>query len=200
MSAAMEVAKAWTARMDRTLVERARNGDHEAFAAVAAASIDRLYTVAGLILRDDDRANDAVQEALFAAWRGIRALREPDACHAWLHQLLVRACYRLASRERRGRIVELHLVEDRTAAAGDAEALVGDRDQLERGFRRIAVEQRAILVLHHYLDLPVAEVAEILGIPVGTAKSRLHRASEAMRAALDADARAATVVLEERPL
>lgn len=185
--------------MDRTLVERARDGDHEAFAAVASASVDRLFAVAKLILRDEDRANDAVQEALIAAWRGIRALREADAWNAWLHRLVIRACYRLSGRERRSPIVELRLVEERPST-GDEAGQVADRDQLERAFRRLAVDQRAVLVLRHYLGLSMAETAEILGIPTGTAKSRLHRATEAMRAALDADARTATVVLEEQSL
>jgi RNA polymerase sigma-70 factor (ECF subfamily) len=183
--------------MDRTLVERARDGDHEAFAALARSSVDRLYTVARLILRDEDRANDAVQEALIAAWRGIRALREPDAWNAWLHRLVVRACYRLAARERRRPVVELRLAEDRTTESADGTAGVADRDQLERGFRRLPIEQRAVLVLHHFLGLSVPQAAEVLGIPTGTAKSRLHRATEAMRAALEADARVGAVVLKE---
>lgn len=184
--------------MDQTLVERAREGDHEAFAVLATASTDRLYTVARLILRDDDRASDAVQESLIAAWRGIRALRRADAWNAWLHRLVVRACYRLA-RERRSPILEIR-VEDHPVDDADGAALVADRDQLERGFRRLAVDQRAILVLRHYLGHTPAETAEILGIPTGTVKSRLHRATEAMRAALDADARTASVVLEEPSL
>ncbi|HSL97435.1 MAG TPA: RNA polymerase sigma factor [Candidatus Deferrimicrobiaceae bacterium] len=186
--------------MDRTLVERARDGDHEAFAALAGAAVDRLYATASLILRDDDRANDAVQDALIAAWRGIRALREPDAWNAWLHRLLVRACYRLAGRERTSPVVELRLLDEQPSDGADVANRVVDRDQLDRGFRRLPVDQRAVLVLHHYLGLSLVEAAAILGIPTGTAKSRLHRATEAMRAALEADARATVVVLEEHSL
>lgn len=182
--------------MDRGLVERARDGDHEAFAALATASSGPLYAVATLILRDPDRARDAVQEALIGAWRGIRALREPDAWDAWLHRLVVRACYRLARRHPLGRIVELRLDEADEPTLEDDGLTLADRDELERGFRRLAPEQRAILVLHYYLDLPLPEVAGVIGIPLGTAKSRIHRATQAMRAALEADARNALVPQE----
>lgn len=183
--------------MDRTLVERARDGDHEAFAALAAASVDRIYGVASLILRDEHQADDAVQEALVAAWRGIRALREPDAWTPWLHRLVVRSCYRLAARQRRQRVFELHLIEDRPSGARDVGASVADRDQLERAFRRLAVEHRAVLVLHHYQGLSLTDAGLVLGIPEGTVKSRLHRATSAMRAALDAEERA-TIVMGEQ--
>jgi RNA polymerase sigma-70 factor, ECF subfamily len=183
--------------MDRALVVRATNGDHDAFAELAKASSDRLYAVASLILHDPDRAKDAVQEALIAAWRGIRALREPDAWNAWLQRLVIRACYRLA-RVDRHRIVELRLASATEPRMEDDTGSLADRDQLERGFRRLPADQRAILVVHYYLGLPLSETAEVLGIPPGTAKSRLNRATKAMRAALEADARAA-IVAKERP-
>lgn len=182
--------------MDRALVERARDGDHEAFAALVTASSGPLYAVATLILRDGDRARDAVQEALVGAWRGIRAVREPAAWEAWLHRLVVRACYRLARRHPPESIVELRLTEAEEPTLEDDGPSVADRDQLERGFRRLPPEQRAIVVLRYYVDLPLPEVAGVLGIPLGTAKSRLHRAMQTMRAALEADARDALVPQE----
>jgi RNA polymerase sigma factor (sigma-70 family) len=175
--------------MVRALVERARDGDHEAFAALATASSARLFATATLILRDEDRAKDAVQEALIGAWRGIRALREPDAWESWLYRLVVRASYRQVRRTSRVSIVDLHLGERDEPTIDDAGVLLADRDQLDRGFLRLPAEQRAILVLHYYLGLPLAELADVLGIPAGTVKSRLHRATGAMRAALEADAR-----------
>jgi RNA polymerase sigma-70 factor, ECF subfamily len=182
--------------MDRALVERAREGDHEAFSALARASNARLYAVATLILRDPDRAQDAVQDALISAWRGIRALREPDAWDAWLYRLVVNACYRLSRRERRAAtVIELHVGDDEPDAA-DAVVSLADRDQLERGFRRLPADQRAILVLHYYLGVPLTEAADVLDIPPGTVKSRLHRATRAMRAALDADARQTVRAME----
>lgn len=174
--------------MNRALVERARSGDHDAFTELARAANGRLYAVATLILRDRDLAEDAVQEALIAAWRGIRALRDPDAWDAWLHRLVVRSCYRIGRRDRQVNVVELDLAGERAASTDDAHALA-DRDQLERGFARLSLDQRAILVAHYYLGLPLTEAAVVLGIPPGTAKSRLHRATQAMRAALDAGAR-----------
>ncbi len=175
--------------MDRDLVERAMSGDHDAFSQLARASIGRLYGIAQLIVRDPDRASDATQEALVAAWRDLSALRDADRFEAWLHRLLIRACHREARRDRRRRSVEIHeLPLDETAGRDELPAL-HDRDQLERAFRRLGVEERAVIVLHHLEGFPLTEIAGILGIPVGTAKSRLHRGIRTMRATLDADAR-----------
>jgi RNA polymerase sigma-70 factor (ECF subfamily) len=152
-------------------------------------SLGRLYAVARLILRDPDPAYDAVQEALVAAWRDIRGLRDVDAVDAWLRRLVVRACYRQAKAERRRTVVELRVVPEAAALEMAPELSIADRDLLERGFARLPPEHRAVLVLRYYLDLPVPEVAETLDIPLGTAKSRLNRAVAEMRAALEADDR-----------
>lgn len=175
--------------MQRDLAIRAREGDHDAFNALAATSLGRLYAVACLILRDRDRAEDATQEALVQAWRDIRGLREPDRFDAWLHRLLVRACYRQARRDRRRALVELKVVPESEPREVGFELSIAQRDQLDRGFARLDLNQRAVLVLHHYLGLPLTEAAEILAIPTGTAKSRLHRGLATMRAALQADDR-----------
>lgn len=175
--------------MDRALVERARDGDHAAFATLAEAATGRLYGVATLILRDSDRAQDAVQDAFVSAWRDVRALRDPDAWEAWIHRLVVRACYREADRYRRRRLL-VDTFDPTPPTIGDGSNDLADRDEIERGFRRLSVEQRAILVLHFYVGLSSAETGLVLGIPEATARTRLHRALRAMRAALDADARA----------
>ena len=182
--------------MQRELVLRARSGDHDAFAALAAGAFDRLHRTARLILRSDDQAADAVQESLLAAWLHIRAVRDPDRFDAWLHRLLVHACYRQARRVRRRDVVEIHMSAPDARGASDAQDRTAMRDQLERGFRRLTAEQRAVLVVHHYLGLPDAEAALVLDIAVGTFKSRLHRASAALRAALEADERTPTGVRE----
>ncbi|HSL77442.1 MAG TPA: RNA polymerase sigma factor [Candidatus Limnocylindrales bacterium] len=181
--------------MDRTLVERARQGDHAAFAILAESSTDRLYGVATLILRDSDRAQDAVQEALVSAWRDVRGLRDPEAWDAWIHRLVVRACYREADRHRRRRLLA-ETFDPTPPTIGDGYTELADRDEIERGFRRLTVEQRAILVLHFHGGLSAAETGAVLGIAEGTAKSRLSRALHAMRAALEADAR--TIQLNPR--
>jgi len=175
--------------MDRALVERARDGDHAAFATLAEAATGRLYGVATLILRDSDRAQDAVQDALVSAWRDVRGLRDPDAWEAWIHRLVVRACYREADRHRRRRLLA-DTFDPTPSTIGDGSRHLADRDEIERGFRRLNVEQRAILVLHFHVGLSSAETSLVLGIPEGTARTRLHRALRAMRAALEADARA----------
>jgi RNA polymerase sigma-70 factor (ECF subfamily) len=174
--------------MLQELVDRARRGDHDAFAGLAAATIGRLDAAARLILRDPDQAKDAVQETLVRAWRDMPTLRSSDQFDAWLHRLLYRSCIDEMRRLRRHRF-DLELISIDVAARDDAMSSMADRDQLERGFDRLEPEARALIVLHHYLDLPMAEVAFALGIPLGTAKSRLHRALQLMRSALDADAR-----------
>lgn len=174
--------------MQRDLVKRAVGGDHGAFAQLASASIDRLYSAARLILRDDAAAEDAAQEALVSAWRHLPELRDPDRFEAWLHRLLVRACYREAGRTKRRMSVEVRALET-APGVPDGALDVALRDQLERGFRRLDTDQRAVLVLHYFLGYSLDEAAALLGLPAGTVRSRLHRATRAMRAALDADSR-----------
>jgi RNA polymerase sigma-70 factor (ECF subfamily) len=174
--------------MDRDLVEAAQHGDGEAYADLIRVRGHRLYALAQRILRDVDRADDAMQEALTHAWRDLPGLRDPDRFDAWLHRLVVRACITEARRERR-HVSNLRVLPLDLPIAGDDYLSVADRDQLERGFRHLSTEQRALLVLRHFEDRDLAYIAETLGIPLGTAGSRLHHAHRAMRAALDADAR-----------
>ena len=184
--------------MQQELVDRARRGDHDAFATLAAAAIFRLDAAARLILRDPDQAKDAVQETLVRAWRDLPTLRSPARFDAWLHRLLYRACIDESRRLRRHRFdVDISPID--LSSLADPNSATVDRDQLERGFSRLEPEARALLVMHHYLDLPLPEVAIALGIPLGTAKSRLHRALQLMRAALDADARPRAGLAEGRP-
>jgi RNA polymerase sigma-70 factor (ECF subfamily) len=183
--------------MQRDLVERARKGDHDAFAELAGAAISRLDSAAWLMLRDVEQAKDAVQNALVRAWRDLPTLRDPDKFDAWVHRLLVHACIDEARRTRRHRF-DVELTELDTPSMTDPVSAIADRDQLERGFLRLDPELRAVIVLHHYLDLPLPAVAAIVGIPLGTAKSRLHRALGLMRAALDADARIQPDLVEGR--
>ncbi len=173
--------------MRRDLVEAARRGDHEAFEALATSAGDRLYAVARLILRDDGLAEDAVQEALVRAWQQLPSLRDPERFNAWLYRLVVNACADQGRQLRRWSQQVRQLPVD--ISVGDDTGSVADREQLERGFGRLKPEQRAVIVLHYYSGFSAAEIARILGTPEGTARSRLHYATEAMRAALEADAR-----------
>jgi RNA polymerase sigma-70 factor (ECF subfamily) len=181
--------------MNADLVERAGHGDHEAFAAVTAGAVDRLYALASLILHDAELAEDATQEALVRAWRDLPSLRDPDAFDSWLNRVLVRTCGDLIRHRRRWR-AEVRGVRFEPREP-DQSAAVADRDQIERGFRRLNEAQRTILVLHFYLGLTPTEVADALDIPVGTAKSRLHYALDALRAALAADARSSVAAVRE---
>jgi RNA polymerase sigma-70 factor, ECF subfamily len=175
--------------MHRELVIRARDGDHDAFARLATSSIGRLNAVARLILRDATLAEDAVQDALVDAWRNLRALRDPDRFDAWLNRLLVRACQDTWRRRSRRALVELPLRPVDDAPTGDVQSSIAEADELERGLRRLTLDQRAVVVLTFYLDLPLAEVAAATGVPVGTVKSRLNRSISALRASIEADSR-----------
>lgn len=174
--------------MDRELVVLAREGDHDAFARLVAASVGRLNAIARLILRDYSLAEDAVQDAFVDAWRSLPGLRDPDRFDAWLTRLLVRSCQDLRRRTRR-RVIELPLLTGDGPQIADHQTTFAVTDQIERGLQGLTVDQRTVLVLAFYLDLPVAEAASILGIPAGTMKSRLHRAILALRATVDADDR-----------
>ena len=172
---------------DPDIVEQAARGDRDAFEVLVEELIDRLYAVARLILRDADLAEDAVQEALVRCWQRLPSLRDPASFDAWVHRLLVNAALDQFRASRRFRAsVSLIRIEP---AIADGSGQVDDRDQLGRAFERLRPEQRAILVLHHYLGFSIADLATILVVPPGTAKSRLHYATEAMRAAVEADSR-----------
>ena len=184
--------------MQRELVERAQRGDHDAFATLAGATIGRLDGAARLILRDPERAKDAVQDAFVRAWRDLPTLRDPDRFDAWLRRLVIHACLNEARRlKRRPREVELRPIDHPSTI--DSEHVIADRDEIERGFARLEPEQRAVVVLHYYLGYPLPEAAAILGVPTGTAKSRLHRAIQALRGAVEADSRLTAAPEVPRP-
>jgi len=171
----------------RDLVERAQRGDREAFAALVTSTSDRMYAIAARILRDNDLAEDALQGALIAAWRQLPTLRDPDRYEAWVRKVLVHACYAEARRHRSWAANVRVLPVDGPAGPDDTIS-VDDRDALDRAFRRLTVEQRTVFVLHHHVGLPLTEIAETIGIPAGTARSRLHYATRVLRAAIEADA------------
>lgn len=176
--------------MQRELVDLAIRGDRDAFTALVSASIDRLFAVATLILRDRPTAEDAVQEALTRVWRDLPRLRDANRFDPWMHRILLRACYDQA-RARNRRRAEFTLLPASEPTVNDQSGAIADRDALGRGFRRLSVEHRAALVLRHYSGLSVPDMATAMSVPLGTAKSRLHHAERALRAALEADARTA---------
>ena len=175
--------------VDADFVIRAQHGDLEAYAHLAGVIADRLLAVARRILRDLDLAEDATQLALVRIWQELPQLRDPARFDAWSYRVLVHACLTEGRKERRWAPNLRLLPEADFRAADDDLSSVVDRDQLERGFRRLSLDHRAVVVLHYYAGLPLDRTAEILGIPVGTAHSRLHYAMRGLRAALEADAR-----------
>lgn len=169
------------------LVRRARAGDRDAYDVLMTSVVDQLYRIARLVLRDYDSAEDAVQEALVRSWRDLPALRDPDRFEAWLNRILLRA---IADESRRRQRFGLSMTVVRLEPASpDSTGAFADRDEIARVFDHLSIEHRTIVVLHHYLGMTVDEAATTIGVPVGTAKSRLHYATEALRAALAANAR-----------
>jgi len=178
--------------MDQNLVSRAKQGDKDAFAALVTRHGDRLYSVAFRILRDTSRAEDAVQQTFLTAWREIRRLRDNDRLEAWLYRLLVNECFAEIRHTRRWQ-PGLRVITDPEIGpiTDDTQVSVALRDELERAFRRLPGEQRAVLAMHHYLGLSGEEIAQTLGISHGTVRSRLHYARQQMRAAIEAESRLA---------
>ena len=153
----------------------------------SAMTSDRMYALAARILRDNDLAEDALQGALITVWRQLPTLRDPDRFEAWVRRLLVHACYAEA-RRRRSWSANVRVLPVDGPAAPDALLSIDDRDALDRAFRRLSIEHRAVFVLHHHSGLPLTEIADAVGIPAGTARSRLHYATRVLRAAVEADA------------
>jgi RNA polymerase sigma-70 factor (ECF subfamily) len=155
------------------------------------ARIDAVYRLSFAILGDEADARDATQDTFVTAWQRVRSLRETDRFDAWLQRVAVNSA-RMTHRARRRRSVReipasrLGGIPDLPATASPAET---DASTLDAALRRLTVEQRSILVLHHLDRRSVADLGDILEIPIGTVKSRLHSARQALQAALDAEAR-----------
>jgi RNA polymerase sigma-70 factor (ECF subfamily) len=172
--------------MRSALVQRARDGDEDAFTQLVDLDGDRCYAIAYRILRDVERAKDAVQQAYLLAWRELPRLRDPERFEVWLYRLLVNACYEEARRHRRW-TTRVRVLPIDGPAAPDSTGSVDDRDALERAFGRLSPEHRAVFVMHHHAGLPLATIAEVVGVPLGTVKSRLHNSIRNLRAALTND-------------
>jgi RNA polymerase sigma factor (sigma-70 family) len=182
------------ASTQRELVEKAKRGDHDAFAILVRAAAPRLDAAARLILRDHERAQDAVQEALLRAWRDLPGLRDPDRFDAWLRRLLANSCY--DDLRRRRRRIEVDIAELDLHSETDGLASLAVQDELQSALSRLDAKYRALIVLHYYLDLTLPEAARSLDIPLGTAKWRLHQSLGLLRHTLG-DGRAATPDLPE---
>jgi RNA polymerase sigma-70 factor (ECF subfamily) len=183
-------------RLDRDVVERARSGDQEAFADLVYQISDTLLGIARRIVRDPGLAEDVLQNALLTIWRKLPHLRDADHFEGWAFRILVHACYADAPRNRRWAST-IRVLHTDVASQVDDIQMISDRDELERAFRQLPLDQRAVFVLHHHVGLPLVAVAETLGIPDGTARSRLHYATRALRAAFE-QARATQELREGR--
>jgi RNA polymerase sigma-70 factor (ECF subfamily) len=175
--------------LDRSLIDRARSGDLDAFESIVRARMDAVYRLTAAILGDEADARDAAQETFVAAWRELPKLRDPERLDAWLQRVAVNASRMTLRARGRRRVREIPssqvvALADRAVADHGPEA---DAIRLDIALRRLDVDQRAILVLHHLEGRPLAEIADVLDIPVGTAKSRLFHARRALETALRAE-------------
>ena len=180
--------------MDPDLVVRAQRGDLGAFEALAIAMHARLFRTAHGILRDRAAADDVTQQALIQIWRDIGSLRDPTRFEGWSYRVLVNGCRDEIKRRRRWIASGSSQAEARDGK--DAIGSVLDRDELSRGFARLSVDHRTVIVLRYLMDLSVEATAEALGVSSGTVASRLNRALSALRAALEADARPTALTQE----
>ena len=172
--------------MDLDLVLGAQKGDTAAFESLMVANHHRLFRAAHGILRDRHLAEDATQQSFLDIWRDIARLRDPAKFEGWSYRLLVRVCYAEAKRKPDW-LPDTEMLPDDEPFATDAFGVVADRDQLERGFQHLSVEHRTVIVLHHLLDMTLEKVAQTLDIPQGTVHSRLNRAMEALRLAIESE-------------
>lgn len=197
MGALTQSADSATSR-DVVLLRRARAGDAAAFDELVIERIDRCYRLAWSILSNDADAADATQEALLNAWRQLPRLRDLAAFDGWLNRIVANQA--LMARRHRVRLREVAVEPvDARDERGSSQPLheptgrteqdqVVDNDAITRAFERLRPQERLILVLHHVEERPVAEIARSLGIPVGTAKWRLHAARGALERAMEAEA------------
>lgn len=182
------------AGIDRaSLVRRASSGDQPAFETLIRGAADRLLATARKILRDPDAADDAVQQAVILAWRLLPRLRDSERFDGWLYKILVSACYAEAKRVRR----VAARVQPLTDEAGDDDSeRWAERQLIEQAFHSLTPAHRAVVVLHYYVGLPLTEVASIVGVSPGTARSRMHYALRALRAAIEATSRPVVVDID----
>ncbi len=172
--------------MDRDLVEQARRGDREAFAVLVHQVSDSLYAVASPDPARPGSRRGRAAERPRPRLAPAPAPAGPERFEAWIHRILVHACYDESQRARQW-TANVRVLPIDGPSTPDGTAAVADRDELERAFRRLPIDQRAVFVLHHYLGLPLVEIAEMLEIPAGTARSRLHYATRGLRDALTAE-------------
>ncbi len=184
-----------TIALDAGLVDRAAQGDAEAFDALIRPRLDRLFRMAVAITRNESDARDAVQDACVSAWRELPRLRDRSRFDPWMAQILVNACRASLRRARRAQVREIDVADEGTS--GDDPALlvtaqsdqIGEVEAIRRAFARLRPEVRALLVMHYMEERPLAEIGRIVGAPVGTVKWRLSNARKALDRALEVERR-----------
>jgi len=180
------------------LVRRAAQGETGAFDLLVPSRVDRCYRLAYSILANEADAADATQEGFVSAWRQLPRLRDLSSFDSWLNRIVANAAR--MSRRHRVRLREVQVASDNDGGTATSDAHradpaagrqidgVASADAFGRAFDRLREQDRLILVLHHLAERPLAEIAGTLGIPVGTAKWRLHRARQALEQAMEVEA------------
>ena len=185
----MELSVPMEASAPVELVAAARRGDREAFGYLVSPHLETALRVARVVAGSPDDGTDAVQDALLSAWQGIGSLREPAAFPGWFRRHVTRSAIRHAKKRVRVRVTELDIETAAPAAPTDMLDRAFAVRELDRAFDRLSMDDRTILTLRHLWDLPGAEIAQHLGIPEGTVKSRVHAAMNRLRAAYEAEER-----------
>ncbi len=165
----------------RLLADPTGTTTDERFLRLAGSELDRAYALAGFILGDAAEAEDATQDALLRAWQSFGSLRDPDGFRPWFDRILVNGCRDRLRRRRRIRFIPLDATSERVRG-GDPFGAILDRDEALARLAVLGADERIVIVLHYWADLTLVDVARRLGWPVGTVKSRLHRALDAMAA------------------
>ena len=173
---------------EKGLILRAQAGDADAFTRLIERRQDALYRTAWAILREDADARDGLQEACVSAWRELPRLRDVDRFDAWLTRIIVNRCRTMLRARRRHRVRQIDIdIADESGMApigpeeGDA---LAEREAIQRAFRHLSPDQRAVIVLYYLEERSIREVGAVLGAPEGTVKWRLFRARAALAKAL----------------
>jgi RNA polymerase sigma factor (sigma-70 family) len=170
--------------VEGALTDRGGTSTADRFLRLADGQLDRAYRLAGLILGDEREAEDATQDALLRAWRAAASLRDPAGFQAWFDRILVNVCRDRLRRRGKVRLIALDEAESISAVRDPFRTFL-DRDEVLRAMASLDEDHRIVIVLHYWADLTLDAVAERVGWPVGTVKSRLHRGLGTMRKRLD---------------
>jgi RNA polymerase sigma-70 factor (ECF subfamily) len=172
--------------VDAMTIEPARGARTlDAFEALSDRCLDDSYRLASVILRDPVEAEDVVHDAVLVGWRKFGSLRDPARFDAWFGRIVLNLCRDRLRAGRRGQVREAHLGAAMERDRRDDFRSVAERDALNAAFPKLDPDLQLVVALRFYRDLPLDDIAELLGIPLGTVKSRLHTGLKRLRVELE---------------